>query len=159
MIKKLKRVALNALVYYKQWQNLLAGTIKMRFDRFLQTLDMGKCEDQLQRQALFDLALYLVAADGVITDSESDFMRKWLETIEWTSEISKDDYYNATLIKCYDAIEKSTSEDFLTHRAKQLVDQETKEQAMKLVRDIANVDGKLDKSEQKAIDILSELLE
>ncbi|MFT4941052.1 MAG: putative tellurite resistance protein B-like protein [Paraglaciecola sp.] len=131
----------------------------MRFDRFIQTLDMGKCEDQLQRQALFDLVLFLVVVDGVITDSEADFMHKWLETLEWNSVITKDDYYNTTLIKCYDAIEKNTAEDFLTHRAKQLVDQEIKKEAMKLVRDIASVDGELDKSEKKSIAILSELLE
>ena len=131
----------------------------MRFDRFLQTLDMGKCEDQLQRQALFDLALYLVVIDGVITDSESDFMHKWLDKIEWTSDIKKEDYYNATLAKCWDAIEKKTSEDFLTHRAKQLVDENIKLQAMKLVSDIGNVDGELDESERNAIAILSELLE
>jgi uncharacterized tellurite resistance protein B-like protein len=131
----------------------------MRFDRFIQTLDMGKCEDQLQRQALFDLVLFLVVVDGVITDSEADFMHKWLETLEWNSVITKDDYYNTTLIKCYDAIEKNTAEDFLTHRAKQLVDLEIKKEAMKLVRDIASVDGELDKSEKKSIAILSELLE
>ena len=131
----------------------------MRFDRFLQTLDMGKCEDQLQRQALFDLALYLVVVDGVITDSESVFMRNWLDKIEWTSDIKKEDYYNATLEKCCDAIEKKTSEDFLAHRAKQLVDETIKLQAMKLVRDIANVDGELDESERNAIATLSELLE
>ncbi|MFT5677350.1 MAG: putative tellurite resistance protein B-like protein [Paraglaciecola sp.] len=131
----------------------------MRFDRFLQTLDMGKCEDQLQRQALFDLALFLVVVDGVITDSESHFMRNWLDKIEWTSDIKKEDYYNTTLEKCCDAIEKKTSEDFLAHRAKQLVDEKIKQQAMKLVRDIANVDGELDESERKAIAILSELLE
>ena len=131
----------------------------MRFDRFIQTMDMGKCEDQLQRQALFDLALFLVVVDGVITDSESDFMHKWLDTLEWNSDINKDDYYNATLAKCYDALKKDTTEEFLIHRAKQLIDHEAKEQAMKLVRDIASVDGQLDNAEKEAIETLSELLE
>ena len=99
---------------------------KMRFDRFILTMDMGKCEDQLQRQALFDLALFLIVVDGVITDSESDFMHQWLDTLEWNSDINKDDYYNATLAKCYDALAKNTKEDFLIHRAKQLVDHEVK---------------------------------
>ena len=131
----------------------------MRFDRLIQTMDMGKCEDQLQRQALFDLALFLVVVDGVITDSESDFMHKWLDTLEWNSDINKDDYYNATLAKCYDALKKDTTEEFLIHRAKQLIDNEAKEQAMKLVRDIASVDGQLDNAEKEAIETLSELLE
>ena len=131
----------------------------MRFDSFIQALDMGRCEDQQQRQALFDLALFLIAADGVITPTEENFMHNWLASLEWNSDTSKEVYYLASLTKCQDAIATNSIEDFLAHRAKQLVDNDIKQQAMNLVRDIAEVDGNLDDSEAHAIDILSALLE
>jgi len=131
----------------------------MRFDTFIQALDMGRCEDQQQRQALFDLALFLIVADGVISQSETDFMHSWLASLEWNSDISQNDYYSASLAKCQGAIADKKIEDFLAHRAKLLVDKDVKEQAMKLVRDIAHLDGKLDESESHAISILSAFLE
>lgn len=131
----------------------------MRFDSFIQALDMGRCEDQQQRQALFDLALFLVVADGVISQSEADFMHRWLDSLEWNSTISQDDYYSTSLAKCQEAIANNGIEDFLAHRARLLVDKQIKAQAMQLVRDIALVDGKLDDSESQAINILSGLLE
>jgi tellurite resistance protein len=131
----------------------------MRFESFIQALDMGQCEDQQQRQALFDLALLLIAADGVISQSEIDFMHGWLNSLEWNSAISQDDYYSASLAKCQNAIANNGVEDFLAHRARLLVDKHIKEQAMKLVRDIAHVDGTLDDTESQAISILSGVLE
>jgi tellurite resistance protein len=131
----------------------------MRFDSFIQALDMGQCEDQQQRQALFDLALFLIVADGVISQSEADFMHSWLGSLAWKSDISQDNYYSASLAKCQEAIADKSIEDFLAHRARLLVDKEMKEQAMKLVRDIAQLDGELDDSEGQAISILSGLLE
>jgi uncharacterized tellurite resistance protein B-like protein len=131
----------------------------MRFESFIQALDMGQCEDQQQRQALFDLALFLIAADGVISQSETDFMHGWLDSLEWNSTTSKDDYYTASFAKCQNAIANNGVEDYLAHRACLLVDKHIKAQAMSLVRDIAHVDGKLDDSEAHAISILSSLLE
>ena len=109
--------------------------------------------------ALFDLALFLIVADGVITEDESEFMRRWLDTIEWISDVSKEEYYTTTLLKCYAAIKTNTVDDYLAHRAKLLIDNDMKKQAMQLVRDIAITDGEVDASEQQAIDLLSELLE
>ena len=131
----------------------------MKFDSFIQSMDMGHCQDQQQRQALFDLVLFLIAADGVITEQETQFMRKWLDTIEWSADVSKEEYYTTSLLKCYAAIKTSTVDDFLTHRAKLLIDNDMKQQAMKLVRDVAIADGELDESEQQAINLLSEILE
>lgn len=131
----------------------------MRFEQFIQALDTGHCQDQQQRQALFDLVLFLIVADGVITEQETEFMRKWLDTIEWNADVSKTEYYTTTLLKCYAAIKTQTVEDYLTHRAKLLIDPEMKQQAMKLVRDVALADGELDAAEQQAINLLSEVLE
>lgn len=131
----------------------------MKFDKFIQALDMGLCQDQLQRQAVFDLVLFLIVADGVITEEETQLMQQWLDTLEWTNEQSKSDYYRSTILKCYAAIKSNTVEDFLSHRAKLLIEPELKQQAMQLVRDMAVADGELDPTEKYAIDVLSGLLE
>lgn len=131
----------------------------MKFDSFIQSIDMGRCQDQQQRQALFDLVLFLIVADGVITEQETEFMSKWLDTIEWTADVSKEEHYDTTLLKCYASIKTNTADDFLTHRAKLLIDSDMKQQAMKLVREVAIADGELDDAEQQAINLLSEVLE
>ncbi len=131
----------------------------MKFDSFIQSIDMGHCQDQQQREALFDLVLFLIVADGVITEQETQFMRKWLGTIEWSADVSKEEYYTTTLLKCYAAIKTNTVDDYLTHRAKLLIDNDMKQQAMQLVRDVALTDGELDDAEQQAINLLSEVLE
>jgi uncharacterized tellurite resistance protein B-like protein len=86
-------------------------------------------------------------------------MRKWLDTIEWTADLTKQEYYTTTLLKCYAAIKTNTADDYLTHRAKLLIDSDMKQQAMKLVREVAIADGELDDAEQQAINLLSEVLE
>jgi uncharacterized tellurite resistance protein B-like protein len=131
----------------------------MKFDSFIQSIDMGHCQDQQQREALFDLVLFLIVADGVITEQETQFMRQWLGKIEWTADVSKEEYYTTTLLKCYAAIKTNTVDDYLTHRAKLLIDKDMKQQAMQLVRDVAIADGELDDAEQQAINLLSEVLE
>jgi uncharacterized tellurite resistance protein B-like protein len=131
----------------------------MKFDSFIQSIDMGRCQDQQQREALFDLVLFLIVADGVITEQETEFMRNWLDTIKWSAEVSKEEYYSTALIKCYAAIKTNSADDYLTHRAKLLIDTDMKQQAMKLVREVAIADGKLDDAEQQAINLLSEVLE
>jgi uncharacterized tellurite resistance protein B-like protein len=131
----------------------------MKFDSFIQSIDMGRCQDQQQREALFDLVLFLTVADGVITEQETEFMRNWLDTVKWSAEVSKEEYYNTALIKCYAAIKTNSTDDYLTHRAKLLIDADMKQQAMKLVREVAIADGELDDAEQQAINLLSEVLE
>lgn len=131
----------------------------MKFEHFIKSMDMGHCHDQKQREALFDLVLFLMAADGVITEQESEFMRKWLESIEWNADVSKEEYYTTALLKCYAAIKTDTVDDYLIHRAKLLIDNNMKQQAMKLVREVAIADGDVDKAEQHAIDVLAEYLE
>tara|TARA_B110000240_G_C13289451_1_gene363635 strand:- start:207 stop:503 length:297 start_codon:yes stop_codon:yes gene_type:complete len=94
----------------------------MKFDSFIQSIDMGHCQDQQQREAMFDLVLFLIAADGVITEQETQFMRQWLVTIEWSADVSKEEYYTTVLLKCYAAIKTNTVNDYLVHRAKLLID-------------------------------------
>ena len=130
----------------------------MRFDSFITALDMGQCEDQLQRQHIFDLALMFVAIDGVITEEETSFMKDWLLTIEWTSDTSKIDYYAASLAKCLAAVEAGETDEFITHRARQIIDQSAREQALKLADQISHADGELDPKEASAIELLKELL-
>ena len=131
----------------------------MKFDLFIQSIDMGHCSDQKQREALFDLVLFLIVADGVISEHETAFKQNWLDNIDWTADVTKEQYYTTTLLKCYAAIKTQTTSDFLIHRAKLLVDDHMKQQAMKLVRDVAMADGELDEAEQQVINLLSEVLE
>ena len=41
-------------------------------------------------------------------------MRKWLDTIKWSADVTKDDYYTMTVLKCYAAIKTNTVDDYLT---------------------------------------------
>lgn len=86
-------------------------------------------------------------------------MRKWLDTIEWRADVTKDDYYTMTVLKCYAAIKTNTVDDYLTHRAQLLFDDDMKQQAMQLVRNVAIADVELDAAEQQVINLLSEVLE
>jgi tellurite resistance protein len=131
----------------------------MRFESFISALDMGHCEDQLQREALFDLALMFVMVDGVVTESETEFMQDWLKTISWTSDDTKEQYYLSAAQKCFVAIEQDDVDDFIAHRATQLVDKSIKKQAIKLAKDIAQVDGQLDPKELAAIAQLVSILD
>jgi tellurite resistance protein len=126
----------------------------MRFDNFISALDMGQCQDQMQRQALFDIALLFVVVDGVVDDSEVAFMKHWLDTIPWSSPTTKDEYYANTLSKCQHATDNDGIEDFILHRANQLVDKEMRQQALKLAEDIAHADGEVDAKEKYALDFL-----
>ncbi len=130
----------------------------MRFESFISALDMGQCEDQMQRQALFDLALLFVVVDGVVDESEVTFMKNWLDSIPWSNPTSKEDYYQTTLSKCRHATENDGVEDFINHRANQLIDKEMKEQALKLANDISSADGEVDDAERKAIELLTTAL-
>lgn len=130
----------------------------MKFEQFLNALDIGHCQDQQQREALFDLVLLFVIIDGVVAYSEMTFMKDWLATIKWNNELSKDEYYDVTLAKCKTAQENEQVEDFIAHRCKLLVDPQMKEQALKLARDIVMVDGELDENEAKALAFLEKEL-
>ncbi|GAA0852705.1 TerB family tellurite resistance protein [Aliiglaciecola litoralis] len=126
----------------------------MRFENFLQALDMGQCKDQIQRQALFDIGLMFVKIDDVVEESELVYMQDWLKSLDWDSDVAKMDYYKTLESKIDHAIAASEVEDFLAHRSSLLSDPWMKENALKLAEDIANADGDVDAREQSALDFL-----
>ncbi|GAB2701251.1 TerB family tellurite resistance protein [Aliiglaciecola sp. 3_MG-2023] len=130
----------------------------MRFTIFIQALDLGQCKDQIQRQALFDIALMFVMIDGVIDEQERRYMQDWLAQLEWSSDIDKLDYYTTLERKVVDAIAEDEIENFLAHRAILLSDPWMKLQALKLAEEIANADGDFAPSEKAAIAFLMDKL-
>lgn len=130
----------------------------MRFESFLRALDMGKCEDQLQRETLLDIALLFVAIDGQISDSETAFIDDWLSGMPWNSESNKNEYVAEALEKVQKTIADNNIENFIAHHANQLVDAHLREQAVQLANDIANVDGDFDETEANAIEMLKSYL-
>ena len=131
----------------------------MRFDSFIENLDMGQCEDQRHREAMFDIVLMIVMIDGTVDDSEQAYMENWLESLSWNSPTSTEDYYDATVEKVNYAVANGQALDFITHRAKLIVDQDVRDEALKLAHDVSMVDGQLDDKEREAIHLLTILLE
>lgn len=130
----------------------------MRFENFLRTIDMGQCEDQLQREALLDLAILFVVIDGEVAEGEQNFLENWLVNLEWKSDIPLSEYQKLATQKCMDAVQQDNVEHFIAQQARLLVDQTMKDQAMKMADEIANVDGVLDKNEIRALEILRSYL-
>lgn len=131
----------------------------MRFDSFIENLDMGQCEDQMHRETIFDIVLMIVMIDGVIDESERVFMENWLESLQWNSEISAENYYDAVVEKIHYAVANDQAMDFISHRAKLIKDQDVRDEALKLARDVSIADGQLDDKEREAIQLLTDLLE
>lgn len=131
----------------------------MRFDDFITALDLGQCKDQIQRQALFDIALMFVMVDGVVDDSEQTFMQKWLKKLDWKHELSIEDYYTTVEGKIQYAIDNDQVEDFLAHRTRLLTDPWMKSQAVQLAEDISHADGELVQAEKQALDFILERLQ
>lgn len=131
----------------------------MRFDSFIENLDMGQCEDQMHREVIFDIVLMIVMIDGVVDDSEQVFMENWLESLDWKGEKSTADYYDAVVEKINYAVANGQAVDFIAHRAKLIRDQDVRDEAIKLAHDVSMVDGQLDNREREAIALLTHLLE
>ncbi len=131
----------------------------MRFESFLRSLDMGACEDQLQRETLLELALLFVAIDGEVADSEMAFINDWLAGVPWKSDTNKESYLQQALAKCQSAILENDIEHFIAHRAGLLQDKCFKEQALDMAEAIANADGQVDPSELDAINKLKNYLQ
>ncbi len=130
----------------------------MRFENFLRTIDMGQCEDQLQREALLDLAILFVVIDGEVAADEKLFLENWLKDLDWKSDTNVSDYQKAATDKCLEVVQKNEVEHFIAQQARLLVDQKMKDQALKMADEIANVDGILDEKEEKALEILRSYL-
>lgn len=130
----------------------------MQFHRFLDALDMGQCQDQQQTEALLDIALMLIAVDGVVEDSEMSTFHQWLDEIQWNGNTDRHQHCDQSMAKCQAAVAENSVDDFLRHRAGQLIDAGIKQQAINLATRIANADGVLDDAEQKAIQCLQTAL-
>ncbi|BDX07933.1 TerB family tellurite resistance protein [Planctobacterium marinum] len=130
----------------------------MRFDKFLRTLDMGDCEDQIQREALLEIAIFFMVVDGTVDAAEEEVIRNWLAEIEWNSDISVQDFYTNGMHKANNAIEQQDLEHFIAHRSSQLLDDDFKTNALKLADEIASADGIIDDKEKVALDILKSYL-
>lgn len=130
----------------------------MRFASFIEALDMGRCEDQLQRQALLELIVLFVHIDGVVTEEETRFMHQWVADIPWSGEVDRDVYLSETEEKVENAILLGEVDDYIAHRARQLIDQSIKDQALELAEAISHADGELAEQEAKAIEQLRQLL-
>jgi len=130
----------------------------MRFDKFLYTMDMGNCEDQLQREALLELALLFVVIDGEIATEEEAVVQQWISGLTWNSEITAHEFYRNAITKCTTAIQEDDVEHFIAHRANLLLDDDVKETALTLADKIANADGVLDEAEVSAINELRKYL-
>lgn len=130
----------------------------MRFDKFLYTMDMGNCEDQLQREALLELALLFVVIDGEIAAEEETVVQEWISGLAWNSEIPAFEFYRNAITKCTAAIQEDDVEHFIAHRSNLLLDDDIKETALSLADKIANADGVLDEAEVSAINELHKYL-
>ena len=131
----------------------------MRFENFLRTIDMGQCEDQLQREALLDLAVLFVVIDGEVAEDEKNFLKSWLKDLQWNSEVSIDEYQENAVQKCLEVLAQKEIEHFIAQQARLLVDADIKAQALKMADEIANVDGVLDEKELKALNLLRSYLD
>ncbi|NQZ09487.1 MAG: hypothetical protein HRT35_20225 [Algicola sp.] len=131
----------------------------MNFEKLLAAFDMGICADQLQREALFDLALLFVEIDGVETPEELDFVSQWVDNSQWNSHMSKSDYRDQAIDKCKAAIQDKDVETFIKSRAMQLSNSPIKAQAIKLLEEIVLVDGELAEDEAKALSFLKNYLQ
>lgn len=130
----------------------------MRFDKFLRTLDMGDCEDQLQREALLEIAIFFMVVDGAVDTAEEEVVKKWLSELEWNSDFAVRDFYSKAMQKAKNAIEQQDIEHFIAHRCSQLLDTEFKTNALKLANEIASADGVLDHREKAALELLNNYL-
>ena len=130
----------------------------MNFEKLLAAFDMGICADQIQREALLDLALLFVEIDGVETPEEKQFIERWVGQADWNSHLSKDEYVAQGVERCKAAIAEGSVEEFIRQRAAQLANSPVKFQAIDLVEDIVMVDGKLDSVEAQALKFLKDYL-
>lgn len=130
----------------------------MRFEQFLNALDMGQCVDKMQCQAIYDMALMLVMIDGETDERELSLMASWLEDQSWKGDIPGAEYFETVKSKCEAALDTDTADDFITHRVSQLVDEDMQTKALTLAEAIANADGHLHDKELAAIELIKSSL-
>jgi uncharacterized tellurite resistance protein B-like protein len=130
----------------------------MKFENLLNNFDMGLCADQLQREALVDLVVLFIEIDGVVDESEMNYLQKWLNNLTWTSNTPTETYLTDISVKCKNAIANAQIEDFIRHRTQHLLDEPVRQQAINLAEEVALVDGVLHHKEKAAINFLKQCL-
>jgi hypothetical protein len=130
----------------------------VNFEKLLAAFDTGICADQLQREALFELALLFIEIDGVETEEELLFIDKWVDDCEWNSHISKTDFRDQAHQRVKEVLANDEVEHFIHQKSTSLVNSPVSDQAIKLVVEIIAVDGELAEKELEALGFLKRFL-
>ncbi|PAY00039.1 hypothetical protein CKO50_17325 [Pseudoalteromonas sp. HM-SA03] len=126
----------------------------MKFEQLLNHFDTGICVDQMQKEALIDIALLFIGVDGVINESEKHVVRKWAKSLQWNSAIALDDYIEDSLSKSVIAIKNDDIEAYVQHRMNNIIDEPMRKLAKDLAVRVIEADGNVKQAEREALAIL-----
>ncbi|RRS07944.1 hypothetical protein EAG18_14165 [Pseudoalteromonas sp. J010] len=126
----------------------------MKFEQLLNHFDTGICVDQMQKEALIDIAILFIGVDGVICESEKHVVRKWAKSLQWNSAIDLDSYIEDSLSKSVVAIKKNDIEAYVQHRMNNIVDEPMRKLAKDLAIRVIEADGNVKQAEKEALAIL-----
>lgn len=126
----------------------------MKFEQLLNHFDTGMCVDQMQKEALLDIALLFIGVDGVISESEKQVVHDWAEGLHWNSAIALHDYIEDSLAKSVVAISHNDIEAYVQHRMNNIVDEPMRKLAKDLAVRVIEADGNVEKAEKDALAIL-----
>ncbi|AUJ72810.1 MULTISPECIES: hypothetical protein [Pseudoalteromonas] len=126
----------------------------MKFEQLLNHFDTGVCVDQMQKEALIDIALLFIGVDGVISESEKHVVRKWAKSLHWNSAIALDDYIEDSLSKSVVAIKNNDIEAYVQHRMNNIIDEPMRKLAKDLAVRVIEADGNVKQAEKEALAIL-----
>ncbi|GEK11827.1 hypothetical protein HUZ36_04360 [Pseudoalteromonas sp. McH1-7] len=126
----------------------------MKFEQLLNHFDTGICVDQMQKEALIDIAILFIGVDGVICESEKHIVRKWAKSLQWNSAIDLDSYIEDSLSKSVVAIKNNDIEAYVQHRMNNIVDEPMRKLAKDLAIRVIEADGNVKQAEKEALAIL-----
>lgn len=126
----------------------------MKFEQLLNHFDTGICVDQMQKEALIDIAILFIGVDGVICESEKHVVRKWAKSLQWNSAIDLDSYIEDSLSKSVVAIKNNDIEAYVQHRMNNIVDEPMRKLAKDLAIRVIEADGNVKQAEKEALAIL-----
>ena len=120
----------------------------MKFEQLLNHFDTGMCVDQMQKEALLDIALLFIGVDGVISESEKQVVHDWAEGLHWNSAIALHDYIEDSLAKSVVAISQNDIEAYVQHRMNNIVDEPMRKLAKDLAVRVIEADGNVKKQKK-----------
>ncbi|MDW7549205.1 hypothetical protein [Pseudoalteromonas peptidolytica] len=126
----------------------------MKFEQLLNHFDTGICVDQMQKEALIDIAILFIGVDGVICESEKHIVRKWAKSLQWNSAIDLDSYIEDSLSKSVVAIKNNDIEAYVQHRMNNIVDEPMRKLSKDLAIRVIEADGNVKQAEKEALAIL-----